>query len=150
MNDIVPIMHAMQNIIYISHAHHAVIESRAKDIGMHRSMHMMLSYLSKFEKKPSQKELAEKMQISAAAVTATIDKLESEGYIEKIPHDIDRRTNIIQITQKGHDILSKTNEIFAQADKEAFGGLDDGEIECLCAYLDVICRNLTDMKNAIV
>jgi len=141
------IMSAMHKIIYIAKSHHAVIESKIKDIGMHRSMHRMLLYLSDCETPPSQKDLAEKFEISAAAVASTLERLESDGYIEKAASDTDRRANRVTITEKGLEAIEKTRDIFMKIDGETFSGLTDEQITEMCGCLDVISQNLCKMKN---
>lgn len=140
-------MQAMQRIIHIAKTHHSVIESNTKDIGMHRSLHVMLRMLTHQEEPPTQKELAERLQISAAAVAVTLDKLESEGYVEKICSGDDRRLKCVKVTDKGRDALKKTDEVFKKVDSATFYGLSDDDISNLCGYLDVIRENLAKMKN---
>ena len=147
MNDL---MSAMQKIIYIAKTHHSVIETRMKDIDMHRSMHMMLSLIAGCETLPSQKDIAQKLNISAAAVAATLERLEADGYVEKIPLDSDRRSNSIKATPAGKAALKTTCEIFAKTDRETFDGLDGSQFGELCKYLDVIANNLTNIKGDCV
>ena len=141
------IMSAMHKIIYIAKTHHSVIESKTKGIDMHRSMHVMLSHIAERQTPPSQKEIAVELKISAAAVAATLERLEADGYIEKVPLDTDRRTNRVKATEKGISALKTTCEIFTETDKKTFEGFDDGEIGVLCEYLDRIANNLTDIKG---
>ena len=141
------LMSAMHKIIYIAKTHHSVIECKMKDIDMHRSMHVMLSYIKKCSSPPSQKDIARDLKISPAAVAATVDRLESDGYIEKLPLDTDRRANMIKISKKGADALAATCEIFSSTDEETFRGLSEEELGSLCEYLDRISKNLTEMKG---
>ena len=143
-------MSAMRRIIHIAKMHHCVIESKTKDVGMHRSMHMMLRILSERETPPTQKELAETLRISAAAVAVTLDKLESDGYIEKLPLDDDRRANSVKVTGRGMEALASTDEIFKVVDEATFSGLSDEEVSQMCGYLDVICENLSKMKCSMI
>lgn len=142
-------MSAMRRIIHIAKTHHCVIESKIKDVGMHRSLHMMLRILSECETPPTQKELAERLRISAAAVAVTLEKLETEGYVEKLPRGDDKRANRINVTEKGRSALSSTDEIFKTVDNLMFEGLSDGDVSQLISYLDVICDNLAKMKEEI-
>lgn len=142
-------MSAMRRIIHIAKTHHCVIESKIKDVGMHRSLHMMLRILSECETPPTQKELAERLRISAAAVAVTLEKLETEGYVEKLPRGDDKRANRINVTEKGRSALSSTDEIFKTVDNLMFEGLSDGDVSQLISYLDVICDNLAKMKEDI-
>ena len=98
-------MSAMRRIIHVAKTHHSIIESKTKDVGMHRSTHMMLRCLSECETPPTQKEIAEKLGISAAAVAVTLDKLEGEGYVEKLPLDDDRRANRVKIPERGREYI---------------------------------------------
>lgn len=140
-------MSAMRRIIHIAKMHHCVIESKTKDVGMHRSMHMMLRIISERETPPTQKELAETLRISAAAVAVTLDKLESDGYIEKLPLSDDRRANSVRVTARGREVLSSTDEIFKVVDAATFEGLSDDDVSRLCGYLDTVCENLSKMKT---
>ena len=140
-------MSAMRRIIHVAKTHHCIIESKTKDVGMHRSTHVMLRCLSESETPPTQKEIAEKLGISAAAVAVTLDKLECDGYVEKLPLDDDRRLKCVKITERGQAALASTEKIFRTVDAATFEGLSDGEIAALCGYLDVIRENLAKMKN---
>jgi DNA-binding MarR family transcriptional regulator len=49
----------------------------------------------------TQKRLGERLSISPGAVTAMIDRLESRGYVERIPNPEDRRSALVLITKAG-------------------------------------------------
>ena len=49
----------------------------------------------------TQKRLGERLSISPGAVTAMIDRLESRGYVERIPNPEDRRSALVLITRAG-------------------------------------------------
>ena len=74
---------AVHSIIRVMRRHHACIERRVADLDIHHSQHRLLLHLARFESIPSQKEIAETMGISPAAVAATLKRLEREGYIAR-------------------------------------------------------------------
>ena len=75
-----PHMRAVGLLIRNMRRHHALVERRTCDLGIHHSQHRMLIALAKLQDNvPSQKELAEILGISAAAVTATVATLRAEG-----------------------------------------------------------------------
>ena len=79
-----PHMRAVSLLIRNMRRHHALVERKTCDLGIHHSQHRMLMTLARRqEHTPSQKELAERLGISAAAVTATLKKLEKEEYITR-------------------------------------------------------------------
>ena len=47
------------------------------------------------------KRLGERLSMSPGAVTAMIDRLESRGYVERIPNPEDRRSALVLITKTG-------------------------------------------------
>ena len=49
----------------------------------------------------TQKRLGERLSMSPGAVTAMIDRLESRGYVERIPNPEDRRSALVIITKAG-------------------------------------------------
>ena len=138
---------AMRKMIHITKAHHCVIESGMKDMGLHRSMHIMLYHIAKCDAPPSQKDLAQILNISPAAVAATIERLDAEGYIEKTVLNTDRRTNLISVSEKGHTALNMVSGILGKTDEEIFAGLSDEEIDAFIKTLDTIIGNIKAIKE---
>lgn len=121
--------------------HHAMVESRVGALGMHRSQHGMLLTVN-FNSNISQKELAKRMEISPAAVTVTLKKLEAQGFIERFQLERDSRVNNIIVTEKGKDIIRKTGDIFSELDERTFEGFSDEELDIFISYLMRISQNL--------
>ncbi len=55
-------------------------------------------------------QLADEMQVLRSSMTATADRLEQQGYIERIRDQDDRRAWILALTAKGRDIQSQVFE----------------------------------------
>lgn len=120
-------------------------------VGLHRNQHRILMMLSCGKEKPSQKELAERMEISTAAVAVIIKKLEQNGYITKTSAKSDGRFNEIEITPKGRSVVEETKEYFAECDRILFRGFQEEEIAALEEYMTKISENLAEaMKEEIL
>lgn len=50
-------------------------------------------------------KLSERLLVHPTSVTNTVDKLEAEGYVRRIPHSKDRRAILAQLTEEGHELL---------------------------------------------
>lgn len=138
-----PHMRAVGLLHRVMRRHHALVERRTCDLGIHHSQHRMLMTLARRqEDTPSQKELAERLGISAAAVTATLKKLEKEGYITRSATDEDNRKNEIRITDKGISKLLEGRAIFESADRTMFEGFTSEEMAAFIAYMERMNRNL--------
>ena len=140
-----PHMRAVGLLIRNMRRHHALVERRTCDLGIHHSQHRMLIALAKRQDNvPSQKELAEILGISAAAVTATLKKLEKEGYITRSMTDEDNRKNEIRITDMGISKLMEGRAIFESSDRTMFEGFSPEEMAMLISFMERIGRNLDD------
>ena len=65
--------------------------------GISHSHHLLLMQLH-FQDFKSQKEIAKHLNISPAAVTMSLKKLEAEGYVEKNINPEDTRFNFVSLT----------------------------------------------------
>lgn len=69
-------------------------------------MRFVLVYLSEHNQDVYSSAIAEEMKISRARVAVLTQKLESKGYIEKLPSKKDKRIEVIKITQRGLDQIN--------------------------------------------
>ncbi len=120
------------------------IEKEVKSMGIHRSQHGMLLYISRHGGNPCQREIAEKFEISPAAVAVTIKKLENNGYIVRNCSKDDNRFNELKITEKGEEIIKKSSEVFKRIDKKTFENFSDEEIEQFMTLLEKIKKSLCE------
>ena len=133
--------------MFINRMHRAIVESRMKATGIHRSQHMILMYLYRCNDKTSQKDIAKHFEISAAAVAVSLKKLEAGGYIKRQSSENDNRYNEIEITEKGKKIVDFSHSIFEQIDAETFEGINDEEKGQLVFLLDKVMNNLKNMND---
>lgn len=132
---------AVDMMIRTDHMHRAMIDARVGEIGVHRTQHRILMRLARCGTLPSQKELAEHLDITPAAVTGALKKIERDGFIErKLGHD--NRYNEIQITDKGRELVKLTRRLFAEADTSMFDGFSDEELSTYIHCLEKLQANI--------
>ncbi len=142
-----PYAEAIRFLQRVRRRHHACVEQRISELGIHHSQHRMLMELARTDRIPSQKELAEHMSISPAAVTNTLKRLEAEGYISRSATDHDNRCNEIILTEKG---IAKNREclaIVSLIDRSLFAGMTEEELRVLSGVIRRMDENL-DKLNA--
>ncbi len=125
----------------INREHKHLIDSQVTKIGIHRTQHRILMHLAREGDLPSQKKLAEIFEITPAAITGALQKLEKDGYIER-KIGSDNRFNEVTITEKGKEIVEITRELFAEADNALFTGFSDEELTVFSAFLERIIANV--------
>ena len=122
--------------------HRAAIEAQIEKLGIHRSQHFVLMSLSHKDGELTQTEIANLLDISPAAVTVTLKKLEKSGLIERQTPDNDARTKIIRLTEAGCRTVEKTRELFLEVDDTMCGGMSEEELDLLCGSLSRMAENL--------
>ena len=132
---------AINMMIKTDHMHRCMIDSRVGLLGIHRTQHRILMHLAKSDKLPSQKELADHLNITPAAVTGLLKKMEADGYVEKTLGR-DNRFNELQITDKGRELVKRTRTVFCEADTSMFEGFTDEELDIYISCLEKLQANI--------
>ena len=136
------ITETMRLFLRVNRMHRNQVEKRVADLGIHHSQHRMLMYISGHDKLPSQRELADALGISPAAVTSTLKCLEKEGYVERVMTEEDNRRNRVSITEKGQLKVDESRSIFDSMDHAAFAGFSERELAEFRDLLMRMCQNL--------
>ncbi len=128
--------------IHTDRLHKKLCEKKIGELKIHRSQHMMLMRLSRFERGVSQRELADSLEITPAAATVTIKKLIAGGYVERKESEKDARFNEISITEKGKRVVERSREIFDSVDAQMVSGIGEEELLSFMATLKKMKENL--------
>ena len=61
-------------------------------------------------------KMGERLMIHPTSVTNIVDRLEVQGFVSRRPHETDRRTTLVEITETGRQITERaTKEVIASA-----------------------------------
>ena len=126
--------------------HFCECDKRFASLNSHRSQHMMLMTIARMGEGVSQKQLAQDMNITPAAVAKSLKKLECDGLITRSSFSDDARENRTTITEKGAQIVERSHEIMKEFDAEAAALLSDDELDTLSALISKIQKSLCEMK----
>ncbi|MBR7021243.1 MAG: MarR family transcriptional regulator [Lachnospiraceae bacterium] len=122
--------------------HRCAAESQVKKLGIHRSQHMMLMHLARCKEPQTQAELAKAFEISPAAVTVTLQKLEKAGYVTRTAVEGNNRAKNIAITPEGMDIVRQSWELYKALDEAMLAGLTEEDLQHFADVLDRMQENL--------
>ena len=132
---------AIEIMIKTEHMHKSLIDYNARTLGIHRTQHRILMHLARKEKLPSQKELADCLDVTPAAITGALKKLEFDGYVERtLGHD--NRFNELKITEKGRELVKKTCRLFSEVDSSLFDGFTDDQLDTYINCLEKLQSNI--------
>lgn len=141
-------IHAIMDLIMrMNRAHHRVVERTLSQTDMHGGQHRMLMSLSRYGRLATQKELAQRMDISPATVATMLKKLEKGGYIVRRAGDVDGRCNEVEITELGYEVIKRTHRTFSEIDGRMFEGFAEEELDTLHGFIERVNANLRIMEE---
>ncbi len=136
------VMDAIRRLNRSVKRHYTCIERRLDEAGIPNNQHHLLMHLARYERIPCQKELAEALCLSPAAVATSLKQLEKDGYITRTVTEDDNRRNDIRITDMGYARIEECRSIYKAVDSEMFAGFTDEEMEVFIAMIARLDRNL--------
>ena len=81
--------------------------------------------------KPTQRELADFINLDASQIVSIVDDLEKKGLVARQPAPSDRRTNVIVATDLGVERYGQARAVTAQAELESLSALSSDEQQTL-------------------
>lgn len=89
--------------------------------------HYVVLSLAVGELAPSQRELAEFLHLDPSQIVATIDVLESRGWVERTPSPDDRRIKVLGATPAGVAVYEQIREAVGAAEDASLATLTPAE-----------------------
>lgn len=127
----------------IMFTHRTRHQKMLKTLDLYYGQHMVVMELF-IHGGSTQRDIAERLDISAAAVAMTLKKLIKNGLVFREAMPGDQRCNIVSLTEKGNSVAEICIEKFKETDKEMFKGFSDQEMEQLENYF---MRMLDNIQN---
>lgn len=134
----------------INQAHRSAVQAELNAVGLGEVGHPMLLTIlhSSGADDPdcqchAQRDLAQLLHISSAAVATSLKSLEKGGYIRREP-DKDARKNRVILTQKGMDAVTGCKNAFARVSQRMLSGFSQEEREQLLSFRHRMLNNLRD------
>lgn len=95
---------------------------KASEVGLTREQWSVLAILWK-EDGCSQQKIADATNRDKPSITRLIDNLVKEGFVKREPHETDRRTNLIYLTEKGKNIEQSVMNVVNETIDQSTEGL---------------------------
>ena len=137
----------VHKLIITMKKHRRLFDEMREQTGLGRSAHRMLMILSDSDDNSSQTSLAEKLEISTAAVAVMLKKMEGEGYILRKPSESDSRFNAIELTPKGSEIVENSKKAFSAIDASLFDEFNNEEMKILNEFIDRLQKNIAKLEG---
>jgi len=131
----------------VSRMRRALFDERMQPVGATRAQWRTLAVLSRAgQAGMTQTELAQGMEMGRAAIGALIDRLEANGYVQRVRHPEDRRANRIVMTAEADRILTQLNGVGGELADVITAGISP---EDLATAERVLARMKINIRGAL-
>lgn len=82
------------------------------------------------------KELAQGMGITTGTLTVLVDRLEGKGFVCRKPHDSDRRSILVELTESGEAMFAEHDRLHLRLIDELTSEMSESEREVFLSCLE--------------
>ena len=137
----------------LNQAHRAAVQTELNAAGLNEVGHpMLVSILQSAEEDPdgqcqAQRELADLLHVSPAAVANSLKSLERDGYIRREPWQKDARRNRVFLTPKGAAAVECCRDVFRRVSARMMAGFSPEELAQLARFQRRMLNNLNSHEK---
>ena len=135
------------SILYqIGHIYHELTAAFERHMGMSRARWAILSRLSS-EAHLTQAQLAQRLNVDAAAITRQVKQLEAESMVTRWSAPEDNRYTVVALTEHGRAFVDSQRALRDEFERIATMGLTTDDIEHMRRCLLHMRRNLEGLDE---
>lgn len=108
------------------------------EYGMNPARLDLLGHLHQAPEGLAMTALARRLMVTNASVTGLVDRMETEGLVERRPSPVDRRRTLIAATRTGTAIHAEVASAYTEWLRGIFAGLPRNDLVRLYASLELI------------
>ena len=129
------------------HAQRNFLRPCLGQIGLEVGQPKLLTYLEK-NGPCQQNQLAEYFEVDSAAISRMLNSLEKGGFVTRQANEANRRSNRIELTEKGRRAVSEWQGHCREMEDIMLRGFSEEEKAQFAAFLTRAYRNIHDEKEA--
>ncbi|WP_044664572.1 MarR family winged helix-turn-helix transcriptional regulator, partial [Syntrophaceticus schinkii] len=95
----------------------------------------------------SQEKLAERLDIGKAAISRTVNSLDSKGYIHRERQADDSRTYRVMLTDAAKDVSKRIEHAYKTAYEVSLQGISESEFQSFDRLLEKVYENLHSRES---
>ena len=118
-----------------------------KEIQMPQTAFDILMFLANNPDYNTARDIVEIRGLKANLVSMNIEKLVSEGFLERITDTNDRRKNVLKCTEKSEGVIEKGRQLQKDFFESLFSGIDEESLRQFHGVLEQIRANLDIIKK---
>jgi MarR family transcriptional regulator for hemolysin len=131
-----------QNLLLAARRWRTRLNERLKSIGQTDARCAALAEIADCENGVVQRELSQRLGVEEPTVVRLLDALESQGWVERRAHSLDRRAKVVQITPEAQPVLDQAQAIVTELQEEMFSEIDPSDLAVCLRVLNQLTRKL--------
>jgi MarR family transcriptional regulator for hemolysin len=121
-----------------------ILDRRLKHLGTTQSGWWAIAKIAKAGAPMSQRELADLVGIEGPSLVATLDRLERDGFVERVASPTDRRIKLVRLTEAGQGIFAEVQKEGTMFCAWMTEGLDAEALATAVSMMEAVCQRLED------
>ncbi|MGF7152704.1 MarR family winged helix-turn-helix transcriptional regulator [Novosphingobium gossypii] len=126
----------------VSRLQRTIFDRSVASLGVTRAQWAMIAVVARHPG-ASQRTLAEHLETSEAAVGRLIERLCTEGLLERRERNGDRRTRAVYLTEQARPLLDRLGTIAVDSESTMLAGFSKAEIDALLGFMARMHDNVT-------
>lgn len=122
----------------------SLIDEHLRDKGHSASRMEAMASIAYSPAATTQIQVAKRIGIEGPTLTRTLDMLEADGLVERLPDPRDRRNKHMRLTQAGYEALADMFEITQQLRARLLEGVPGSEIAGTDRFLELLIGRIED------
>lgn len=122
-------------------------DQKTKPLGLTRSQWWVLVYLQR-QDGLTQQELADVLDVGKVTLTGLLNRLEQKGWVERRPHEYDKRAKRVFLTDKVHATIEAMREVASDLLHGIASELTKDEMEGAEDILQKLRQKLAEMNSS--
>ena len=131
-------------LVLVARRWRALVDESLRGIQQSSARMEALSAIANAPAPRTQVDIARRLRIEGPTMTRMIDTLSRAGLVERMPSATDRRSNHLDLTDRGAGVLAEIAERTEPMRDRLLAGMDDAEIESMNATLRTMLARLDD------
>lgn len=123
-----------------------LFRDRIRDQNMQNSYRMLLFHLA-IRGGRTQLELANMTHLKPPTISVTLQKMEADGYVRRVPNERDMRQTLVYLTEKGEEYNRNIRKKIDIIDRNIESGFTEEELQTLMSLLSRIRDNIRHQER---
>ncbi len=125
-----------------------LFRDRIRDQNLQNSYRMLLFHLA-IRGGRTQLELANMTHLKPPTISVTLQKMEADGYVRRVPNERDMRQTLVYLTEKGEEYNRNIRKKIDIIERNIASGFTDEELHTLMSLLVRIRDNIRQQERPV-